>query len=114
MLACIHCGHQSKEITMNKNLIAALILALSGSAVLAGGQKPDESSLSGKVMRELPANKSGETASPTAQPDTQSLSGKVMHEQPGAVGAGRTDMPTAKPAEQSLSGKAMRDQPGNN
>ncbi|MBN8913719.1 MAG: hypothetical protein J0H65_17015 [Rhizobiales bacterium] len=100
---------------MNKHILAALMLALSGSVTLAAGaQKPDESSLSGKVMHDLSANKTGTTATPTAQPDTQSLSGKVMHEQPGAVGAGRTDMPTAKPAEQSLSGKAMRDQPGNN
>ncbi len=100
---------------MNKHILAALLLTLSGSTALAAGaQKPDESSLSGQVMRDLPANKHGTTATPTAQPDTQSLSGKVMHEQPGAVGAGRTDMPTAKPAEQSLSGKAMRDQPGNN
>lgn len=97
---------------MNKHILAALLLSLSGSVTLAAGA--DESSLSGKVMHDLPANKNGTTTNPTAQPDTHSLSGKVMHEQPGAVGAGRTDMPTAKPAEQSLSGKAMRDQPGNN
>lgn len=100
---------------MNKHILAALLLAFSSSAVLAAGDKPDESSLSGKAMQDQPGNTGGgTTANPTAQPDNSSLSGKAMHDQPGNIGAGKTDMPTAKPDEQSLSGKAMRDQPGNN
>jgi len=100
---------------MSRSIFAALLIAFASSATLAADpQKPAESSLSGKVMQDLPGNNSGGmTSNPNAQPDTTSLSGKIMHEHPGAVNAGTTDMPTAKPAEQSLSGKAMRDLPGN-
>ncbi len=89
--------------------VAAILLALTGSAALA------EDSLSGKAMRDQPGNNSaGTTAHPTQKPDEQSLSGKAMRDQPGNNSAGMTTSPTAHPDDNSLSGKEMKTHPGNN
>jgi hypothetical protein len=104
------------EMIMSKHVIAAaVLLALTGSVALAGAPaKPDENSLSGKAMQDLPGNNSaGTTANPTQKPEEYSASGKAMRDQPGNNSGGSTAAPTAKPGDNSLSGKAMKDLPGN-
>jgi hypothetical protein len=102
---------------MSKHIfVAALLLALTGSvAVAATPVKPEENSLSGKAMRDLPGNNSaGKTAHPTQKPEEYSQSGKAMRDQPGNVSGTGTGSPTARPGDNSLSGKVMKDLPGNN
>jgi hypothetical protein len=105
-----------KERVVKKQILAAVLLAMSGSIAFAQAPaKPDENSLSGKAMRDQPGNNGGgATSMPNAKPDESSLSGKAMRDQPGNTSAGTTSMPNAKPGESSLSGKAMKDLPGNN
>lgn len=72
-----------------------------------------DDSISGKVMRDLPATTSGTTVNPTARPFDGTVSGKVMKELP-ANKSGTTANPTARPFDGSISGKVMRDLPANN
>jgi hypothetical protein len=112
----MHCNNETnKESVMKKHILAAVLLAVSGSIALAQAPaKPDEGSLSGKAMKDQPGNNGGgSTSMPNAKPDEGSLSGKAMKDQPGNNSAGTTSTPTAKPMEDSLSGKAMKDLPGN-
>ena len=97
---------------MKTSLLAALALAFSTTLAIAA----DDSSLSGKAMKDLPGTKGGTTATPTAKPDSGSLSEKAMNDQPGVNkdSVGSTANPTAKPDSGSLSEKAMKDNPGVN
>jgi hypothetical protein len=105
--------HQQKPSGVSKmkytTAIAAVAFAFGAFAQPAFA----DDSLSGKVMKDLPANTSGTTTNPTARPTDNSVSGKVMKELP-ANKRGSTANPTAKPADNSLSGEAMKDLPGNN
>jgi hypothetical protein len=95
---------------MKTPVLAAMLLAFSMPFAMA----EEDSSLSGKTMKDLPAKTSGETAKPTAKPDSGSLSEKAMNDQPGVNKdtTGKTADPTAKPDSGSLSEKAMKDNPG--
>lgn len=84
--------------------LAIVLLALGAAAP----QAIADNSLSGKVMKELPANTSGTTANPTAHPVDGTISGKVMNELP-ANKSGTTANPTAHPKDNSLSGRVMED-----
>ena len=93
---------------MTKAAIAALLLAASTSFAFAA----DDSSLSGKAMKDSPGvTGGGSTDMPSAKPDDHSLSGKEMKDGATTMG-GSTDMPNAKPADGSIAGKEMTDHPG--
>ena len=95
-------------------LAAALLASCATVSVAQTPPKPDEGSVSGKAMKDLPGNTgAGTTDMPTTKPKEDSLSGKAMKDQPGNNAAGTTGMPTAKPQDDSLSGKEMKDHPGN-
>ena len=80
-----HRFNEVKESVVKKHILAALVLAVSGSVALADvPTEPVEYSLSGKAMRDLPGNNGGgRTSIPTAIPDDFSLSGKAMRDQLG-------------------------------
>jgi hypothetical protein len=95
------------EVTLKTHMLAALILAASGSMAFA------DDSLPKKAMDDAPGvTGAGTTATPTAKPDSGSLAEKAMKDAPGVTGAGTTSAPTAKPDSGSLSEKAMKDAPG--
>ena len=92
---------------MNKHILAALVLAVSGSMAMA------DDSLAKKAMDDAPGvTGAGATAAPTVKPETGGLAEKAMKDAPGVSGAGNTSTPTAKPDSGSLSEKAMKDNPG--
>ena len=73
----------------------------------------DDTSISGKAMKDHPGTMGGTTTSPNAKPDDSSLSGTEMKQQPGVSDkSGTTSMPNAKPDENSLAGKEMKDAAG--
>ena len=88
---------------MNKTTALAIAFLAVGAFA---PQAIADNSLSGKVMKDLPATTSGTTANPTARPDDNTISGKVMKDLP-ANKSGTTANPTAKPKDNSLSGAEM-------
>lgn len=94
---------------MKVPFLAVTLLALSSAFAIAA----EDNSLSGRVMKDLPAKTGGTTANPTVKPDSGSLSEKAMNDHPAVNPdkSGKTADPTAKPDDGSLSGKAMRDHP---
>lgn len=87
---------------MKTPFLAVTLLALSASFANA-----EVNSLSGKVMSDLPATKSGITSMPTAQSDTGSIAYKIVQDRIG-LNVGSTSTPLAQPDDQSLSGRVMR------
>ncbi len=99
---------------MTKTLLVAVLLAASSSIALAQPPVPQDGSLTGKAMHDLPGHTGGgTTANPTAKPDDSSLTAKAMKDSPGVTGGGSTSSPTSKADDGSLTGKAMKDLPGN-
>lgn len=92
---------------MYKSALAALILAVSAGAGLAGEDK----NITGKAMDDHPGTApTGTTADPTKKPDSGSLSEKAMQDQPGVnTGGGSTAMPNSVPKDDSLAAKAKSD-----
>ncbi|MBS0250009.1 MAG: hypothetical protein JSR78_02980 [Proteobacteria bacterium] len=94
---------------MKTSILAALLLALSGSVALA-----DDGNITTKAMKDLPGTHGGSTATPTAKPNSGSLSEAQMQRQPGVNSdkSGRTATPNAKPEDGSLAGAEMEQNAG--
>ncbi|MEQ1672242.1 MAG: hypothetical protein ABL893_15420 [Hyphomicrobium sp.] len=87
---------------MKTPFLAVTLLAFTASFANAA-----DNSLSGKVMSELPATKSGMTSMPTARVYSDSLSDKVQMDLPGR-NTGRTANPLSRPDDYSLSGQVTK------
>lgn len=94
---------------MKTPLLAAVLLALSGSVALA-----EDGYVTSKAMKDLPGTHGGSTANPTAKPNSGSLSEAQMQRQPGVNSdtTGKTATPNAKPEDGSLAGAEMEQNVG--
>ena len=91
---------------MKKLIAAAFVLASTATFALAA--EPDNSSLSGKEMKDSPGVQgAGKTDMPNAKPNPGSVDSTEM-KTPGVTNGGRTDMPNAKPNSGSLDNTEMK------